>query len=146
MKHNVVFLPNGIRVSVEAGRTIMEAMIEAGLAPDAPCGGKGTCGKCRVIIDGSEVLTHFTPTRNYSGVNNYESHSDLAYFTTYNAMITPTQIKGAWQRFQQKGVDNHFIMSYGFGDGGGGTTEAMIENARRMKNPVAQMPAVKQQM
>ena len=56
MKHTVVFQPDGICVSVEAGRTIMEAMIEAGLAPDAPCGGKGTCGKCRVTVKGQELL------------------------------------------------------------------------------------------
>lgn len=96
-------------------------------------------------IDGSEVLTHFTPTRDFSGSNNYEKHEDLAYFTTYNAMITPTQMKGAWQRFQQKGVDNHFLVSYGFGDGGGGSTDWMIENARRMKHPVAGVPAVRQE-
>ncbi|MBQ3668263.1 MAG: alpha-mannosidase, partial [Clostridia bacterium] len=49
-----------------------------------------------------------------------------------------------WQRFQQKGVDNHFLVSYGFGDGGGGSTEWMIENARRMVGPVAGVPAVRQ--
>ena len=91
-------------------------------------------------IDGSEVLTHFTPSRDFGG----DANTDLAYFTTYNSMLNPSQVKGGWQRFQQKGVDNHYIMSYGFGDGGGGTTEAMIENARRMKNPVCQMPAVRQ--
>ena len=95
-------------------------------------------------IDGSEVLTHFTPSREYSGNGSYESHTDLAYFTTYNAFINPSQVKGAWQRFQQKGLDNHFLMSCGYGDGGGGTTDWMIENARRMKNPVAGVPAVRQ--
>ena len=96
-------------------------------------------------IDGSEVLTHFTPTRDYSGSGSYEKHEDLAFFTTYNAMINPTQIKGGWQRFQQKGVDNHFLVSYGFGDGGGGSADWMIENARRMVNPVAGAPAVRQE-
>ena len=96
-------------------------------------------------IDGSEVLTHFTPTREYSGAGAYEKHADLAYFTTYNAMITPSQMKGAWQRFQQKGLDNHFLVSYGFGDGGGGSTDWMIENARRMHSPIAGVPAVRQE-
>ncbi|MBQ8972934.1 MAG: alpha-mannosidase, partial [Clostridia bacterium] len=97
-------------------------------------------------IDGSEVLTHFTPSRDYTGGSAADSnHSDLQFFTTYNAMITPTQMKGAWQRFQQKGLDNHFLVSYGFGDGGGGSTDWMIENARRMQHPVAGIPAVKPQ-
>ncbi|MBR2764771.1 MAG: alpha-mannosidase [Blautia sp.] len=95
-------------------------------------------------IDGTEVLTHFTPSRDAS--SDYESHSDLAYFTTYNAMLTPTQMKGGWQRFQQKGLDNHFIVSYGFGDGGGGSTDWMIENARRMSVPLPGTPVVRQCM
>ncbi len=96
-------------------------------------------------IDGSEVLTHFTPTRDFTGEGSYERHDDLAFFTTYNAMINPMQIKGGWQRFQQKGLDNHFLVSYGFGDGGGGSADWMIENARRMRGPVAGLPAVRQE-
>ena len=96
-------------------------------------------------IDGSEVLTHFTPSRDYTGNGTYESHTDLAYFTTYNAMINPSQVKGGWQRFQQKGLDNEFLMSFGFGDGGGGSTDWMIENARRMRVPLAGSPVVKQE-
>ena len=95
-------------------------------------------------IDGSEVLTHFTPSRECEGPGSYERHDDLAFFTTYNALLGPSQIKGGWERFQQKGVDNHYIVSYGYGDGGGGSCDWMIENARRMKNPVAGCPAVRQ--
>ncbi|MBR5752289.1 MAG: alpha-mannosidase [Clostridia bacterium] len=95
-------------------------------------------------IDGSEVLTHFTPSREYGAEDDYERHDDLKFFTTYNAMLEPNQIKGGWKRFQQKGMDNHYLVSYGFGDGGGGSTEWMIENARRMAAPVAGCPAVRQ--
>ena len=56
MKHTVIFLPDGVSLSVEAGTTLLEAMNAAGLHPDAPCGGKGTCGKCRVQQNGQEVL------------------------------------------------------------------------------------------
>ena len=45
-----------IPVQVPAGTTVLQAMIAAGLRADAPCGGKGTCGKCRVQLDGQEVL------------------------------------------------------------------------------------------
>ena len=34
----------------------LEALRAADLAPDAPCGGHGTCGKCGVLIGGREVL------------------------------------------------------------------------------------------
>lgn len=54
--HTITFLPDGIAVQAETGSTVLQAQIAAGLHPDAPCGGKGTCGKCRVIISGKEVL------------------------------------------------------------------------------------------
>ena len=91
-------------------------------------------------IDGSEVLSHFTPARNYSAVGSGEESS---YYTTYNATVTPDMVRGGWARFQQKGVDNHYLMCVGHGDGGGGTTERMLENARRMAGPVVNCPAVR---
>ena len=60
---SVTFLPNNITISVESGTTVLEAMIRAGLHPDAPCGGRGTCGKCKVQIDGNTVLACQTQVR-----------------------------------------------------------------------------------
>ncbi len=50
MPYSVTFLPSGATVQVEAGTTLLQAQVQAGLEPDAPCGGKGTCGKCRVLV------------------------------------------------------------------------------------------------
>ena len=55
-RYTVTFLPNQVSIDVEAGTTILQAQIQAGLHPDAPCGGNGTCGKCRVGLNGREVL------------------------------------------------------------------------------------------
>ena len=52
----VTFLPQNQTVTVPAGTTLLQAQIDAGLRPDAPCAGRGTCGKCLVILDGQEVL------------------------------------------------------------------------------------------
>jgi len=46
----VDFEPIGRRVAVPAGSTIMEAARQAGVALSVDCGGKGTCGRCRVRI------------------------------------------------------------------------------------------------
>ncbi|MBQ3424741.1 MAG: alpha-mannosidase [Clostridia bacterium] len=92
-------------------------------------------------IDGSEVLTHFTPSRD---ADTARDQADLSYYTTYNAMLNPSQIRGGWQRFQQKALDDHFIVCYGYGDGGGGSTDWMIENARRMAVPLPGTPIVRQ--
>ncbi len=99
-----------------------------------------------VGLDGSKVLTHFSPARDFVGGSStgHETHAGLPYFTTYNALLQPKQIAGGWQRFQQKGLDDHILISYGYGDGGGGPTEWMLENARRMAVPQPATPVVRQ--
>ena len=56
----VKFMPGGQTVSVPEGTNLLEAARNAGLTPNAPCGGKGTCGKCKVRLlhlpDSPEVL------------------------------------------------------------------------------------------
>ncbi|MGN1004409.1 MAG: ASKHA domain-containing protein [Oscillospiraceae bacterium] len=50
---------NGTRREIDAreGETVLAALRRAGLtAPEAPCGGNGTCKKCLVTVDGREVL------------------------------------------------------------------------------------------
>jgi len=92
-------------------------------------------------LDGTEMLTHFTPTRELHNGN----HGSLSHFTTYNSMVKPSQYQGGWKRFQQKTLDDHFLVSYGYGDGGGGPTEWMLENGRRMETPLPGTPVFRQQ-
>lgn len=47
------FFPDKKSVCVPEGTTLLEAQKAAGLLPDAPCGGNGSCGKCSVTIAGS---------------------------------------------------------------------------------------------
>lgn len=57
MKHySIHFLPVDMTVRVEENTSLLQAQILAGLRPDAPCGGKGTCRKCTVTLDGRLVL------------------------------------------------------------------------------------------
>ncbi len=91
-------------------------------------------------IDGSEVLTHFSPSRDLKSDN----HDALTHFTTYNAMLNPSMMQGGWNRYQQKGLDDEFLVSYGYGDGGGGPTDWMLENGRRMATPLPGTPVVRQ--
>lgn len=46
----VYFINEGIQLEAEAGETLQSAQIRAGLQPNAPCGGNGSCGKCAVQI------------------------------------------------------------------------------------------------
>jgi alpha-mannosidase len=87
-------------------------------------------------LDGTEVLTHFVTTRDYEPV-------PTSHGTTYNGNLVPSQVMGAWQRYQQKDINNDVLISYGYGDGGGGPTRDMLENGRRMSRGIPGCPKVK---
>ena len=50
IQYKVTFEPEGRTVSVLGGTTILEAAAGVGFVIDTPCGGTGTCGKCRVQV------------------------------------------------------------------------------------------------
>lgn len=86
-------------------------------------------------LDGTEILTYFMPTQDFDS-NDHR--------TTYNGDLVPTKIMGAWRRYQQKDMNDEVLISYGFGDGGGGPTKEMLENARRMEKGIPGCPRVQQ--
>ncbi|HBG27120.1 MAG: hypothetical protein A2Y10_18710 [Planctomycetes bacterium GWF2_41_51] len=53
----VTFLPTGKTVDVPPGTELLDAARIAGVDIDSPCGGKGTCGKCVVLIRSGDVDT-----------------------------------------------------------------------------------------
>jgi len=56
----ITFLPDGKKVEVEPGLTLMEAAEKAEVYINSLCGGKGVCGKCKVQIknDGIRADKH----------------------------------------------------------------------------------------
>lgn len=93
-------------------------------------------------LDGTRVLTHFAPTRDYN-VAAKEGSSETEHFTTYNGMLTPSQVKGAWQRYNPKELNQEVLTTYGYGDGGGGPTKEMLENTTRLEKGIPGCPSVK---
>lgn len=45
-----------LQITVPTGTPLLTALRQAGVALDAPCSGHGTCGKCKVLVDGAAVL------------------------------------------------------------------------------------------
>ena len=88
-------------------------------------------------IDGTEILTHLITTL---GVGKDEKD----FFTTYNGMLHPDAILGGWHRYQQKDINNDILISYGYGDGGGGPTREMLETSSRMDKGIEGVPKVRQ--
>ena len=56
-------IKNGSEFSCEMGSSLMDALLQAGVFLESPCGGKGSCGKCkvRVLSGGNEI--HATELR-----------------------------------------------------------------------------------
>jgi alpha-mannosidase len=75
-------------------------------------------------IDGSSVLSLFLSVY----------HSEGSTAATYNAHLTPDELKHTWKSFAQKDVQDETILSYGFGDGGGGPTREMLERIPILKD------------
>lgn len=56
MLHRITVLPAELNIDAATGDNLLSVLRRAGLVPDSPCGGAGHCGKCKVRIDGKEVL------------------------------------------------------------------------------------------
>ncbi|MDA8441048.1 MAG: ASKHA domain-containing protein [Peptococcaceae bacterium] len=57
---NVRFLPDNLTVQVSSATTILLAAGKAGIQLKSGCGGKGTCGACKVILVSGEVEVEST--------------------------------------------------------------------------------------
>ena len=87
-------------------------------------------------IDGTEILSYFLTAQDY------DPREKLRNGTTYNGNISARQIRGTWERFQQKELHNEVINTFGHGDGGGGPTREMLETGRRLQKGIPGCPTV----
>jgi len=55
----ITFLPDKKNIKVNKGTTILEALESVEININAPCGGKGICGKCKILIN--KGITTATP-------------------------------------------------------------------------------------
>lgn len=81
-------------------------------------------------IDGTEINSHFLtaqPQKKGLGFDRYSS---------YGPMATAQEVNGSFNRYQQKELTNEAIMTFGYGDGGGGPTEQMLESLRRTEKGI----------
>ena len=87
-------------------------------------------------MDGSEVITYFISTPS-------EGETFDKRMATYNGMMNPHSVIGSWEKFHDKNLSNETLISYGFGDGGGGVNREMLKMRRAMES-IPGLPAVKQ--
>lgn len=86
-------------------------------------------------IDGSEIMTYFITTPEVGRPLNDR-------YSTYNGMISPRSVLGSWEKFRDKSLSNETLISYGYGDGGGGVNRNMLK-MRRAMDDLPGLPHVK---
>ncbi len=88
-------------------------------------------------IDGTEIFTSFITTQDAK--RNHETEC----MTTYVCRIDASHVLGTWDRYQQKEYNKHTILTFGWGDGGGGPTKEMLEKQRRLAKGLPGLPVTK---
>lgn len=101
MGHTVTFFPGSIAVEVRDGETVLDAAIAAGVQINSVCGGKGTCGKCLVIVDGPSesmpgALSADELDRGYRLACRTVVRGDMSVFIPEEAQISEHQILASY--------------------------------------------------
>lgn len=76
-------------------------------------------------MDGTEILTHFITTPE-------PWNKPGSWFYTYNGLLTAKTVKGVWEAYSEKEMNQDLLISYGYGDGGGGVNRDLLERRRRL--------------
>lgn len=88
-------------------------------------------------IDGTEIFSYFlTAQEKVPG-------KEPARFTTYNANAEMQTLAGTWERYQQKDLNDEALLTFGWGDGGGGPTSDMLEKLMRSNRGLPGCPKTK---
>jgi uncharacterized 2Fe-2S/4Fe-4S cluster protein (DUF4445 family) len=57
-EYRVVFQPSGRQGHIAAGTTLLDAAHDLGVDVDSICGGRQTCGKCKIVIEDGAFAKH----------------------------------------------------------------------------------------
>lgn len=111
----IIFQPEGKRIKILKEQTILEAALNAGIDLTSICGGKGTCGKCKVIIDQKDAVNDLTEKeKNLLTPEEITKGVRLACFlkATQNLIIRiPEYSRTGKQRLQIEGIDTPIALN-----------------------------------
>jgi len=104
----VIFQPDGRRVEVVQGTTILEAANLAGIDITSICGGKGSCGKCKIIIEKGTIEETLTEDeKSFLSAEEIKVKFRLACQTKINDNLTiriPEASRTGKQKLQVEGI------------------------------------------
>ncbi len=85
-------------------------------------------------IDGTPIHTYFLTAQN-------KTDGEPDRHVTYNAHIEAPMLAGTLHRYQPKQLSTDTLITFGYGDGGGGPTREHLENQRRSAYGIPNLPA-----
>ncbi|MGF1473842.1 MAG: alpha-mannosidase [Rubrobacteraceae bacterium] len=101
------------------------------------------------LLKGAGIMGFFTYKLNWSESNEFPqdlfewegldgsrvlAHSFKNPGEDYNGDVSPGDLLGTWRNFKGKRLHDESLFSFGWGDGGGGPSEKMLENYTRLKD------------
>ncbi len=87
-------------------------------------------------IDGTAINTYFLTAQN-------QDRNPPKRYTTYVGQTDPQMIAGTYNRYSQKELSDEALLTFGYGDGGGGATAEHLEMARREAMGIPGLPNLK---
>lgn len=97
----VIFHPKGRAVDVPEGTNLLEAAILAGVEVNSACAGRGVCGRCRVVVEGSvdsaqtdKVTKEEWDTGYRLACTSKVTDADCSVFVPAESQLQPMQIVG----------------------------------------------------
>jgi alpha-mannosidase len=85
-------------------------------------------------LDGTEVLSYFITGSKHWEAQDWIRAPGLEPMgqSTYNGDFSLKEVVGSYVRYGDKAINSHTLYAFGWGDGGGGPTERMLEFADRL--------------
>lgn len=86
-------------------------------------------------IDGTPIFTTF--------LTSVDTANGEHMRATYTPRLNTSYAKGSYERYEPKELNSNTILTFGYGDGGGGPVYEDLEYYRRMKHGIPGMPTTK---
>ncbi len=88
-------------------------------------------------IDGTEIFSYFLTAQDK------KKGEKPSNFATYNGNMSPQEVAGTYDRMHQKDITDEVLLTFGYGDGGGGPTRHMLNMQRRTARGIPGCPQTK---
>ncbi|MGB9854315.1 MAG: ASKHA domain-containing protein [Candidatus Bathyarchaeales archaeon] len=111
----VVFEPEGRKVRIDSGTSIFEAARKSGVIIRSECGGRGLCGKCRVIVADKNTVTEIRETeKKHLSLAEISSGYRLACCAVLKndvLVMIPEESRVGARKIQVFGLESHVPLS-----------------------------------